>query len=109
MHVRLRNARLDAGWPSASAAAKHHGWPVSTLTAHENGQNQFNAEQAETYAKAFKTTAEWLLFGKTPVAPTDEKDSPGIDAQLRQLPKEQADTLIKAFNAMLELAKPRKD
>lgn len=74
MHVRLRYARIDAGYESASAAAKAHGWPISTLTAHENGQNDYNAQQAEVYAKAFKTTAEWLMFGKTPSPPPGSRD-----------------------------------
>lgn len=102
MHVRLRYARIDAGYESASAAAKAHGWPISTLTAHENGQNDYNAQQAEVYAKAFKTTAEWLMFGKTPSPPPGSDQGPGIDAQLLQLPKEQSDALIKAFNTMIE-------
>lgn len=89
---------MSAGYQSASAAAKMHGWGVSTYIAHENGQNDYNAEKAETYAKAFKTTAEWLLFGK-------EAPTVGIDAQLRALPPDEARRLYDKFTAMIEGAK----
>jgi hypothetical protein len=95
MSDRLREARISSGYHSASSAAKTHGWGVSTYIAHENGQNEFNAERAEIYAKAFKTTAEWLLLGK-------ETQSAGIDAQLRALPPDDAKKLIERFRAMIE-------
>lgn len=98
MSDRLRQARVNAGYQSASAAAKMHGWGVSTYIAHENGQNDYNADRAEVYAKAFKTTAEWLLFGK-------ENPSAGIDAQLRTLPPDEARKLIEKFTAMIEGAR----
>lgn len=95
MSDRLREARINSGYTSASAAAKMHGWGVSTYIAHENGQNEYNAERAEIYAKAFRTTAEWLLFGK-------EMAAGGIDAQLRALPPDDARKLIEKFTAMIE-------
>lgn len=95
MSDRLRNARVSSGYSSASAAAKAHGWGVSTYIAHENGQNDYNPERAEIYAKAFKTTAEWLLFGK-------DAPASGIDAQLRTLPPEEAKRLFEKFTAMIE-------
>jgi DNA-binding XRE family transcriptional regulator len=95
MSDRLREARQNSGFSSASAAAKAHGWRVSTYIAHENGQNDYNPERAEIYAKAFKSTAEWLLFGK-------EIPTAGIDAQLRTLPADEARKLIEKFTAMIE-------
>lgn len=95
MSERLRQARKNAGFPSASAAARAHGWRPSTYIAHENRQNQFDAAQAEMYGKAFKVPAEWLLLGKSP-------PNVGIDAQLRQLPPEEAQKLVEKFNAMIE-------
>lgn len=95
---RLRQARINAGFDSASKAAKMHGWGVSTYIAHENGQNEYSPERAKIYAKAFKTTAEWLLFGK-------ESPAAGIDAQLRTLPPDEARKLIEKFNAMIEGAR----
>lgn len=95
MSERLREARAVSGFTSASSAAKAHGWRVSTYIAHENGQNDYSPERAEVYAKAFKTTAEWLLFGK-------EAATTGIDAQLRTLPPDEAKRLFEKFTAMIE-------
>lgn len=61
MGERLREARHAAGYESAMSAAKKFGWSPSTYAAHENGQNGFNIKAAAKYAKAFKTTAAWLL------------------------------------------------
>jgi len=95
---RLRRARIDAGYRSASSAAKLHGWTISTFIAHENGQNHFDAAQAEIYAKAFKTQAEFLMFGRN----INSTALPGIDRQLLQLPADDAKALIEKFNAMIE-------
>ena len=94
MNDRLRKARIAAGYASASAAAKAHGWSVSTYIAHENGQNDYNPDRAEVYAKAFKTTGEWLLLGK-------EETLSGIDAQLKTLPPDEARRLFAEFTAMI--------
>lgn len=95
MGERLRHARQDSGFQSASSAAKAFGWTASTYIAHENGQNDYSPERAEVYAKAFKTTAEWLLFGK-------EQPLGGVDAQLRTLPPDEARRLAEKFLAMIE-------
>lgn len=68
MGDRLRAARIKAGHKSARGAAIKHNWPPSTYAAHENGQNEYGATEAETYAKAFKTSASWLLTGEGPSA-----------------------------------------
>jgi phage repressor protein C with HTH and peptisase S24 domain len=95
---RLRKARAEAGFKSASAAARLHGWGVSTFLAHENGQNDYDPDQAQVYAKAFKTSAEWLLWGK-------ERPAPGIDQQLKELPADAAEKLIRDFHNMIRAAK----
>lgn len=46
------------------AAAKRHNWPTSTYAAHENGQNDYPADVAERYSRAFKVSAGWLLSGE---------------------------------------------
>ena len=98
---RLREARERAGYGSARKAALAHNWGISTYAAHENGQNAYNAEKAEIYAKAFKTRADWLMFGVVDA----DLASPGIDAQLRALPKDVSRKLVDKFNAMIEGAK----
>lgn len=63
MYKRLRKARLEAGYKSATAAIRSCGWPNSTYRAHENGQNNFKPETAELYGKAYGVSPAWLLFG----------------------------------------------
>jgi phage repressor protein C with HTH and peptisase S24 domain len=63
MGDRLKTARAAAGYPSARAAATKKGWKVSTYSAHENGQNEYGADEARKYGKAFKVAAGYLLTG----------------------------------------------
>lgn len=60
---RLRKAREDAGYRSASAAAVYIGLSASTYRAHENGQNDFGFEDATLYARKFKVDPIWLFTG----------------------------------------------
>lgn len=61
---RLRAARIEAGFETAKEAAEALGVPVSTYIGHENGLRGFPAKKAPIYARRFKVTAEWLLYGK---------------------------------------------
>ena len=61
---RLKAAREKAGFGNATQAAKQHRWTVSTYLGHENGSRDFDREQAKKYAKAFRTTAAWLMTGE---------------------------------------------
>ena len=65
VNKRLKVARIDAGFSSASAAARHFGWEVPTYSAHENGTRGAKAMLAE-YAKAFGVYYEWLKTGRGP-------------------------------------------
>ncbi|MES2173872.1 MAG: hypothetical protein V4523_07980 [Pseudomonadota bacterium] len=38
--------------------------PIATYTQHENGTRGFPAKRAPQYAKRFKVSEEWLLYGK---------------------------------------------
>jgi hypothetical protein len=71
---------------------------VSTYIAHENGQNQFDAAQAQEYAKAFKNEAEWLLLGR-------KSSISGIEQELRLLPPEDAQKLLEEFSNMIRAVK----
>lgn len=70
MGDRLKCARARM-FKSARQAAIKFGWPPSSYAAHENGQNDYDPEDAKKYAKAFKTKASWLLTGEGE-APTDQ-------------------------------------
>jgi phage repressor protein C with HTH and peptisase S24 domain len=65
MNVRLKSARMAAGYAKASQAVEKFKWNISTYRAHENGQNQYDAKTAAVYAEAFRTSAAWLLTGET--------------------------------------------
>lgn len=61
---RLKQARLSAGYGTAREAAAALGIAESTYTQHENGLRGFPASRAPTYARKFKVSEEWLLYGK---------------------------------------------
>lgn len=69
MGDRLRKARLAAGYSSATKAAEAMGIGVSTYRAHENGQNNFSAEEAARYARRYGVTAAYLLTAATSAQP----------------------------------------
>lgn len=60
---RLRSAREAAGFETAADAARRFSWAVSTYRAHENGQNGMRDEHIVRYARAFRVSPSWLLFG----------------------------------------------
>jgi transcriptional regulator with XRE-family HTH domain len=68
---RLRQARLAAGYPKATAAAAAFGWNQNTYSSNENGNASFSYAKAKTYAEAFGVRADWLYDGAGP-SETDE-------------------------------------
>ena len=63
MNGRLKDARLAAGFKSATDSIEFFHWKGSTYRAHENGQNNFSSDHASLYAKAYGVKASWLLLG----------------------------------------------
>ena len=66
--IRLKQARLDAGFLSASEFAKKHGFPEVTYRAHESGTRNFKPATARSYAKALGCAWQYLLFGGAALA-----------------------------------------
>ncbi|OYW89639.1 MAG: peptidase S24, partial [Caulobacterales bacterium 32-67-6] len=64
---RLRQARLDAGYETAAAAAEAFGWNRNTYASNENGNAPFSYRKAKDYAAAFGVSAEWLYDAAGPV------------------------------------------
>jgi len=64
MHDRLRKAREQAGFENAADAARKFGWTESTYRAHENGYRSIPRAKAPVYARAFRVSPEWLLYGR---------------------------------------------
>lgn len=60
---RLREARIKAGFTSAAKAAEALGVAPSTYRAHENGQNDFDLDQARIYGKRLGIDPFWLMAG----------------------------------------------
>ncbi|WP_157218697.1 helix-turn-helix domain-containing protein [Flavisphingomonas formosensis] len=58
---RLRQARIEAGFKSASAAARKFGWGDATYRHHENGTRAYGIDQAQMYGEAFGVSPIWLL------------------------------------------------
>lgn len=60
---RLKEARIKAGFDSATEAASALGVSAPTYLQHENGTRGFKGRAAD-YAARFGTTPEWLLYGR---------------------------------------------
>ncbi|PCI04613.1 MAG: transcriptional regulator [Hyphomicrobiales bacterium] len=71
MAQRLLQARKGANFGSATKAAESLGVPASTYRAHENGQNEFSADEAKQYARKFGVEPGWLYFGGDALEVTD--------------------------------------
>jgi len=61
--ARLKQLRLKRGFERAADAARAYGWPVTTYQAHENGSRGIKMDAARRYAKAFNSTAAYVLTG----------------------------------------------
>jgi phage repressor protein C with HTH and peptisase S24 domain len=76
-HERLRDARRNAGFETASAAAKALGISASTYRAHENGQNEFHMDDAKRYGTRFSVDPIYLLTGER-IIHSDVQPNPNI-------------------------------
>ena len=69
---RLRQARINAGYRFASDAANALGIVASTYRAHENGQNDYEIDEAGIYGRKFNVDPYWLLTGEGRQTPVDD-------------------------------------
>jgi phage repressor protein C with HTH and peptisase S24 domain len=78
MAERLRQARQEAGYDSAQAAAEAFGWNPAAFRHHENGTRRFGPDAAKKYGRAFKVRPGWLLglehVDKSPVTGASSED-----------------------------------
>lgn len=80
IHERLAQARKDAGFKTATDAAKALGVNRLTYIGHENGHRGFRKDSAEVYARKFDVSLEWLLTnrgGKERRTKVEAKPAPG--------------------------------
>lgn len=61
---RLKTIRENRGYETAKDAAIAMGVPIATYTHHEKADRHLPARRAAEYAEFFKTTPEFLLYGK---------------------------------------------
>lgn len=64
MSERLKRAREAAGFSSAAEASAALGISKFTYAQHENGTRGFKRDSADRYARKFKVSVEWLLYGR---------------------------------------------
>lgn len=62
---RLKFARQQAGFRTATEAAESLGVGAPTYTHHENGTRAPRNDDLAHYARRFRVTTDWLLTGKT--------------------------------------------
>ncbi len=74
-HSRLREARIAAGFKSSADAARSLGVSPPTYAHHENGTRGFRDDAARLYARRFKVSVEWLLFGNGDMSSSNAEDS----------------------------------
>jgi phage repressor protein C with HTH and peptisase S24 domain len=65
---RLKQARIAAGFATASDAAAALGISRATYIGHENGQRGLRPAAAEKYGRRFGVRAGWLLTGEQPMS-----------------------------------------
>jgi len=92
---RLKQARITAGYGTATDAAEALGVSRATYIGHENGQRGFRADAAEKYGRKFRVRAGWLMTGEEPMSkstdrpeltrvPLDQWDPSAPDAEIDQ-------------------------
>lgn len=100
---RLRQARIANGFVSAAEAADKHGWNKPTYYAHENGSRGIRIDAAKRYARAFRTSAQWIMTGEGKL---DVYDLTAIDLVRRMNPG-QRDAWLRMAEAMLGPDRPK--
>lgn len=85
--ARLAHARKQAGYRSARQAAIENTWPESTYRAHEGGSRTIGQDDAERYAKRFrslgvKVDGRHILYGSEKRADS----TPPVESSIVQVP-----------------------
>lgn len=64
-HDRLRKLRIAKGYENPSDAARAFGWNEHTYKSHENGNRGLKPLAAQKYAKAYGSSAAYIMYGTT--------------------------------------------
>lgn len=84
MHDRLRLAREQRGFDSASEAAEALGVPYGTYSGHENGSRGITRSNAARYAAFFGVSPAWLEHGEGD-GPTNPHFEPSVFRERQSL------------------------
>ena len=88
--IRLKTARMAAGFKSAREFCDEHSIPPSTYSLHETGGRAIRPKAAEKYAELLGINAIWLLTGAFSPYQTEATDeSPVSDEEFMNLLKSQ--------------------
>lgn len=72
---RLKEARITAGFKTATEAARRLNVPESTYLAHENGSRGITSRQMSVYATAYGVNRTWLMFDENDEQKVHQTDS----------------------------------
>jgi phage repressor protein C with HTH and peptisase S24 domain len=89
--ARLRKARENAGFKSASDAARKIGVNTVTYTGHENGTREFDRRLAAMYAEKFGVDPAWLLLG------IESKEEPVSENLIKEVDMRDADKALPSW------------
>lgn len=92
-HDRLRQAREQAGYPTAAVFAKVHDLPESTYRSHENGARGLTLPAVRHYADLLGVPWTWLMTGEVPAAAGDKADK---DADAKTITPRPAPAAVRA-------------
>jgi DNA-binding XRE family transcriptional regulator len=94
---RLKWAREQAGFKTATDAAHRYNWNENTYRSHENGTRGISKRAAAKYAKVFKIPVEWLLYGQGSMRPPPDPD---MIVQWDNLRPEQQEIILQLMREM---------
>lgn len=100
---RLRDARIKAGYKTATDAAEALGIKYPTYAGHENGSRAIGNELT-TYARRFHVSIDWLLTGKG--KGPDDKDPKSNNREkiftdlFSQIKETDQDTVLKLLKSL---------
>jgi transcriptional regulator with XRE-family HTH domain len=87
--IRLKIARISAGYDSVAKFSKAFDIPKTTYFQHENGTTALHIELLENYAQILGVTNRWLLTGEGyPLLVPDDTRAKFIQEELKALLKE---------------------
>lgn len=93
--IRLKTARMAAGFKSAKEFCDKHEIPSSTYSLHETGGRNLKPKIAEKYSELLGINPAWLLTGTGSPYKTEAEDEPLTHDEFMELLKYQGNDKVK--------------